>query len=310
MKYKLLGIIGLLLCTLTSFGQEMLTYEYAVKDTSHLLMDVYIPAEQNEQHSCMVFCFAGCFINGERTGEGVRKLKDYYTKRGWVVISIDYRQTLKGINNLTIVSGAGKYYRAISAAAEDLLSATNYILKNLLETPQFSINPAYIVTIGTSAGAITVLQADYFLSNRTHGAELLPNTFRYAGVMSFAGAIISNQGEIKYRKHAPAPTLFCHGTEDHLVEYDKIWDFNLCLYGTKQLVKQFEKYNYPYFFRCYKGMGHEVLSYYTKEFKLMDDFIEVFVFNKKFLQINEFYYDPSLPKAKYLQIRPRDMGDL
>lgn len=309
MKYKLLAITVLLLYTLTSFGQQVLTYEYAVKDTSHLKMDVYVPEKQNPRHPCMIFCFGGRFISGARDDGQVKDLQKYYNKSGWLVIAIDYRQGLKGIKDLSIASGPGKYERAISMAAEDVLSATNYILQNLLETPQFSIDPSLIVTVGSSAGAIAVLQADYFLANRIHGGELLPDTFRYAGVMSFAGAIITNNGKVKYQYHAPAPTLFCHGVIDHYVEYNKIWDLGIGFYGTNQLVKQFKKYNYPYYVRRYEGMGHEVAGYYRNESRLMDEFLREFVYNKNFLQIDESYYNPSLPKIECLHIRPRDMGD-
>ena len=307
MYHKTLAIIALTICTITGFCQNVLTYEYAVKDTSHLKMDVYVPEKQNPNHPCMIYCFGGGFLFGSRSNSHMKEFQKYYNSRGWIVIAIDYRQGLVNYKNLTIASGAGKYKRAIEMAGEDLLSATNYILKNLLETPQFTINPSYIVTVGSSAGAITVLQADYFLANRMHGGELLPDTFRYAAVMSFSGAILTDNGKVKYRCHAPAPTLFCHGNKDHYVEYGQIWDFNLSLYGSKKLVKRFQKFHYPYYFRCYEGMGHEVAGYYRKEIILMDEFIREFVYNKKFLQINESYYDPSLPQIECLHIRPRDM---
>lgn len=44
-----------------------------------------------------------------------------------------------------------------------------------------------IFLLGSSAGAITVLQADYMLANRTGHALQMPADFRFAGVVSFSG---------------------------------------------------------------------------------------------------------------------------
>lgn len=308
MRHRLSAIIALALFTLTSYGQQVFTYEYAVKDTTHLMMDVYVPEEQNPRHPCMIYCFGGGFMHGNRSSERFRKFQKNFNELGWVVIAIDYRQGLNGCQNLSFAASYNKYRQAIEMAGEDLLSATHYVLQNLLETPQFSIDPAYIVAVGSSAGAITALQADYFLANRMHGGELLPDTFRYAGVISFSGAILTDNGRVEYREHAPAPTLFCHGPEDHYVEYGRITYRNLSLNGSKELAERFNKFNYPYYFRRYEGMGHEVAGYYNKEFILMDEFIREFIYNKKFLQINESYYDPTLPQIECLHIRPQEMN--
>lgn len=288
-------------------AQQMLTYEYALKDTQHLLMDVYVPKEQNPEHSCMIFVFGGGYIEGARNDKQIVPLQKYYTEKGWVVISIDYRLGLKGFSNYSVISGIKKFDNAISMAAEDLISATDYILKNLLNTPQFSIDPKHIVTIGSSAGAITVLQADYFLGNRIHGTELLPDTFRYAGVMPFAGGIFSHKGKIKYTKQAPAPTLFCHGIEDRLVPYNKITFCNLGIHGSSDIVKQFKKNGYPYHIRRYVDLGHEVAIAYMFQFDVIDKFLEEMVFGGQKLQIDETYYNPAAPKHPFGRSRIRDL---
>ena len=128
-------------------------------------------------------------------------------------------------------------------AVEDLFSATGFLLKHATE---LNVDTSMIILSGSSAGAITVLQADYELANRTQIASEIPVGFRYAGVISFAGGILSYNGVPTYKK-PPAPTLFFHGTQDKLVQYDKIEAFNNGFFGTNALVKQFEKQNYPYF---------------------------------------------------------------
>lgn len=298
---------GILLMAASTFAQQKFTYEYAVKDTHHLKMDIYAPEQQNEQHACMIFAFGGGFINGARDDNQIPALMQYYTDKGWVVVSIDYRLGLKGATHYSVASGIKKFHNAIDMAGEDMLDATAYLLKNLLETPYWSIDPQYIVAVGSSAGAITILQADYFLGNRIHGAEVLPDTFRYAGMMPFSGGIFSHNGKVKYRVHAPAPTLFCHGTKDQLVPYNKIEFLNLGMFGSNAIVKRFKKYDYPYHIRRYEGMGHEVAGYYRYEFKLMDDFINDYVFEKKPLFIDENYYNPSLKRFGMGSFKIKDL---
>ena len=309
MKKAFALFFALLVC-LTVSAQQIFTYEYAVKDTNHLKMDVYVPAQQNAEHSCMIFVCAGGFITGARKNKQIPDLQKYYTAKGWVVVSIDYRLGLKNYSNYSLVTGLKKFTNAIEMAGEDLIDATDYILKNLLSTPYFTIDPAHIVTIGSSAGAITTLEADYFLGNRIHGAELLPDTFRYAGVISFAGAAYTNKGKLRYRVHAPAPTLLCHGIKDKAVPYKRVRFFNLGFYGSYTVAKRFKEEGYPLYFRRYEGMGHEVATYYNTEFKLIDQFLEVMVFGKKMQQVDEWYNDPNLEKMFWSTLKAKDMKRL
>ena len=94
MKKSILFSIILFLCCIVS-AQQKLTYEYAAKDTNHLKLDVYVPAVQNAEHSCMIFVFGGGFIGGARDDNQIPDLQKYYTNKGWVVVSIDYRLGLK-----------------------------------------------------------------------------------------------------------------------------------------------------------------------------------------------------------------------
>lgn len=304
---RILALSIILITCLVASAQQMFTYEYAVKDTHHLKMDVYVPAQQNAEKSCMIFVFGGGFISGARNDHQIKELQEYYTQKGWVVIAIDYRLGLKGFTQFTISSGVKKFTNAFEIAGEDLISATDYILKNLLSTPHFTINPEHIVTIGSSAGAITVLQADYFLGNRIHGAELLPDTFHYAGVIPFSGAVYSSKGKLQYREQPPAPTLLCHGIEDNLVPYKRIKIFNIGLYGSHVIAKRFKKLGYPFMIRRYEGLGHEVAGYYKNEFKLIDWFLDEMVFGKKPLQVDEWYKNPKLKKYSWGTIQAKDM---
>ena len=54
-------------------------------------------------------------------------------------------------------------------------------------------------------------------------------------------------------------------------------------------------------------MGHEVATYYKKEFELIDWFLDEMVFGKKQLQVDEWYNDPTLVKHPWGTIKPKDM---
>ena len=73
---------------------------------------------------------------------------------------------------------------AVNIAVEDLFSATLFVLEN---AEQWQIDTEKIITSGSSAGAISVLQAENAICNRTSSAAVLPQGFNYAGVISYAG---------------------------------------------------------------------------------------------------------------------------
>lgn len=288
------------------FAQEKETYLYATKDTSKLYMDVYVPKVQNEQQGCLFFVFGGGFVGGKRDDNQVQKVKEYYTDKGYVVIAIDYRLGMRGQSNYSALIALKKFEAAIYMAAEDLISALDYTLKNLTDTKKYKINPKNILVMGSSAGAITALQADYAMCNGYLNSNILPANFRLAGVISYAGAIFSTHGKPKYKNSAPAPTLFCHGTKDLLVNYKKTQIANIGFFGSDAIAKQFKKNSYSYHIRRYPGLGHQVAGIYNNEFALIDQFINEQVFSNNCIQIDETYYNASI-EPKWMKLRVRDL---
>ncbi len=287
-------------------AQEKETYLYAEKDTHKLYMDVYVPQAQNEQHACLFFAFGGGFIGGQRDGHHIQQLQKHYTDMGYVVIAIDYRLGMKGKTAGSAIASVKKFKTAIDMAAEDMISALDFTLKNLLVTKKYTIHPNHIILMGSSAGAITALQADYSLCNGYLNSNLLPDSFRLAGVISYAGAIFSTHGKPKYKLHEPAPTLFCHGMVDKLVIYNKTNLFNIGLFGSKSIAKQFKKNGYGYHFRRYPGLGHQVASIFLDEFAAIDQFLNTVVFSSPKTQIDETYYNPNI-EPKWTNLRVRDL---
>ena len=272
-----------------SFAQ-MRTVKFAERDTTALLMDIYEPTGASDS-TCVIFVFGGGFVGGERNHpEHVAYAKEL-SKRGYTVACIDYRLGLKDVDTrgVRIISALDN---AIRMAVEDLYAATAYLLEH---ARQYRISPAKVILCGSSAGAITVLQADYELCNHREISKVLPTNFRYAGVMAFSGAIYSHHGKVKYAEK-PAPTFLFHGMEDHLVPYKSIRVGKLGFFGSNPLAKQFEKFDYPYYIRRYKNFGHDVASLMLYEVEISEWFIHQLVKAGRFLQLDETVNNPAIPR--------------
>jgi predicted esterase len=280
------------------------TYMFVKRDTCDLFLDVYNPAKGSQttlngkDKPTVIFMFGGGFIQGTRDDQDYKKWFRQLTDNGYRVISIDYRLGLKGSNKVGVAQ-VNVLDKAIHMAVEDLFSATRFIIDN---ADELGVNPSNIVISGSSAGAITVMQAEYELCNRTSWAEVLPKDFRYAGVMSFSGAILSRKGEVKYAS-SPAPTLMLHGTADNLVNYKQIKFFNLGFFGGGKLVKRFEKFGYNYNMYHFIGYGHEIAGSMDTTLDLQLDFIETNVIEGKRRIVEAWVDDPNVYKGVGVQSR-------
>lgn len=312
MKRYLLLIAGLLtFSTIISAQEEETklinpdgTYMFEKRDDGELFLDVYSPAEGSETSidgkakPTILFMFGGGFIQGQRDDASYHKWFKMLTDNGFRVISIDYRLGLKGSNKVGVAQ-VNVLDKAIHWAVEDLFSATNYIIKN---ADQLDVDPSNLVISGSSAGAISVMQAEYELCNKTKWAAVLPEGFKYAGVMSFSGAILSREGELDYAR-MPAPTLMLHGTADELVNYKQIKFFNLGFFGGGKLVKRFEKLGFDYNMYHFVGYGHEIAGSMETTFDLQMKFIESNVMKGQRRIIEAWVDDPGVYKGFGVQSR-------
>ena len=288
---KITLLLAVLLAGMTAFAQDMKTYQYAERDTLQLYLDFYSPAHVHDSTICVVYVFGGGFIRGNRDGEFEKGYFKQLVDEGFQVAAIDYRLGLKGAKNLSIFHSEPLEI-AINWATEDAITAIAYLLDHAAE---LKVNKDYIMMVGSSAGAITSLQVDYALCNGFLNYDILPEDFRLAGVVSYAGAIFSHEGKVQYRNHAPAPTMMFHGMLDRLVPYDNISFFSIGFYGTVALMERFKKFDYPYFVRRFEGYGHSVAmgGPFTVDDLLW--FCRHYIYNKEKLQVDGTYknLDPA-----------------
>ena len=275
------------------------TYMFEKRDTCELFMDVYNPAKGSETRyngktkPTIIFMFGGGFIRGTRDDADYNKWFRQLTDNGYRVISIDYRLGLKGSDKVGVAQ-VNVLDKAIHMAVEDLFSATRFIIDN---ADQLGVDPANIVISGSSAGAISVMQAEYEICNKTSWTAVLPEGFRYKGVMSFSGAILSREGKVDYRELTPAPTLMLHGTVDELVPYKQIAVFNLGFFGGGKLIERFKKFGFSYNMYHFIGYGHEIAGSMPTTFDLQRRFLETNVMQGKKRIIEAWISDPDVYKG-------------
>ena len=238
------------------------TFLFAEKDSCQLYMDVYYPADgsvttvDSVRKPTVIYVFGGGFKEGSRDSRSARKWFKLLADEGFTIVAIDYRLGLKDVKKMGLAQ-AGLLYNAIKIAVEDLFSATGYLVEH---SDELGIDPTRIVVSGSSAGAITSLQAEWEICNGTDRAASLPSGFNYAGVMSFSGAVLSFRGKPAYRKMAPCPQVMFHGTVDKMVPYDKIKVLWACFGGTSTLAKRLKKDDANYQVWRFEGNAHEVCT--------------------------------------------------
>ena len=285
------------------------TYLFAKRDTCDLFMDIYNPARGSQtsfdgkEKPTVIFMFGGGFIRGTRDDESYHKWFRQLTSNGYRVVSIDYRLGLKGSDKVGIAQ-VNVLDKAIHMAVQDLFSATEFIIDNASE---LGINPNNMIISGSSAGAITVMQAEYELANKTSWASALPEGFNYVGVMSFSGAILSREGKVDY-KTSPCPTLMLHGTADELVPYKQIAFFNLGFYGGGKIVERFQKFGYNYNMYHFIDYGHEIAGSMDATLDLQFRFIETNILQGKKRIVEAWISDPDVYKGSGPQSRKELYG--
>ena len=75
---------------------EKETFVYAVRDADTLRLDRYaLLSPDSRAKPCLMFLFGGGFMTGTRDNRRFRPFFDYYARKGFVVVSIDYRLGMK-----------------------------------------------------------------------------------------------------------------------------------------------------------------------------------------------------------------------
>ena len=215
---------------------------------------------------------------------------------GYRVITVDYRLGLKGVSMgfslFKLTDTAKKTKHAVDMGVEDVFAAVRFICDNAQD---LGVDPANIVLAGSSAGAMISLSCEYEICNRSERTAVLPEGFQFAGVMAFAGAIMSDHGTPAYQSE-PCPQLLLHGTADETVKYGKLRLFRWGIFGTDALSKVYAKKGYDCNILRYKDHGHDIASHFVACWPEEKRFLEANVMGGHRRIVDALIDDPTVAK--------------
>lgn len=218
-----------------------------------LRLDIYVPDNTIKNRPAYMFIHGGGFVGGSKQQGRIIDLANYYTSRGWVFISIDYRlKKDKGtvpqewLNySANVPKDRADQFLAIYPAIRDAKAALRWVVAN---ADTYNINTNYITVGGGSAGAIAAITLgvsnledfrDEISSNQdpTLTSTNLDKSYQIRTIIDLWGSKVALDALEKIFKHhrfgSNDPSLFiAHGTEDTIVpfssaeELKSIYDIN------------------------------------------------------------------------------------
>lgn len=247
-------LVGLMLGA-SAFSQVVKeTHQFAIKGKDTLYVDrIFDPAvAASENRPTMIYMYGGGWAFGNRGGDF-----RYLTDIGVQVVSIDYRKALTryGYSNVIGTMPDTMSY-AIDIALQDLTDALAFVLGNAKE---WGVDTKKVMFSGSSAGAITTLHAIYDICNQGIYSKKLPADFMPAGYIAYAGAIISEETELKWSTK-PCPMMFFHGSADMTVPFSKRNVNKLTVFGPEYILGQLHEMGVASWVYIEEGADH-VMSY-------------------------------------------------
>lgn len=290
-------ISGLVGCMPSSKKTDLLAVQkesfiYAIKGSDTLRLDIYnqVKKDYEKRKPVFLFVFGGGFKTGNRAAQEYIPFFEYLAKQDFVVASIDYRTILNEAlakEEPTAAGFATALQLSIGTAVGDLFDATSFLLS---QAEHWQIDSTQIIAGGSSAGAITVLQAEYEICNSHAGIQSLPKNFNYAGIVAYAGAVQDVAFPIWQKK--PCPILLFHGDADRIVPFDRVVIPNIGgLWGANAVAQSLDQAATPYFFYTIANAGHEIASVplQTHQHEFLDFYERLIVNNeKRTIRIQEF----------------------
>jgi len=228
------------------------TRTYKKLDSIKLKLDFYKPRKMKSKTPLILYVHGGGFSGGERDDIYIESFANNMAERGYAVASISYQLTMKKLGFGCNTKSKDKI-DAFNTASNDISNAINYLIKY---KEKFNFNPEQIILMGTSAGAEAVLNLAY-----VYDSKILSKEFKFAGVISMAGAIITLD---KINTRTAIPTQLFHGTDDKLVPYniaahhycDKNSVGYLKLYGSKAIANKLKEIDKPFYLFTIKKGNH------------------------------------------------------
>ena len=168
-------------------------------------------------------------------------------------------------------------------------------LKNLPDCPWGLFYRGRLPDPGKSA--VAVIGARRCSNYGKQMAAVLGKGFDFAGVMAFAGAIMSDSGKPSYDRE-PCPQMLIHGTADKTVNYKKLHMFNWGIFGPDVLAKIFKKNGYTACIYRFKDHNHDMASNFIATWPEQKRFLEQNVIKGVKRSVDAMVDDPAVPSYK------------
>ncbi|MCB9080101.1 MAG: alpha/beta hydrolase fold domain-containing protein [Lewinellaceae bacterium] len=197
----------------TNVNKTTTTYFKGTNNDS-LQIDYYYPLDDTASNRpILLYVHGGGFSGGNRDFPRFNTFAQRLARMGYVVASMSYRLTMRG-KSFSCQQAAHVKVQTFQQAVIDIRRATNHILAR---TQELGIDPSKIIIAGSSAGAEAAVHAAYWGDQHLPAdAPKLPAKFRYAGLISMAGAILD---PLVITSQNAIPTMLFHGTCDNLIPY-------------------------------------------------------------------------------------------
>ena len=265
-------------------AQKMQTLTYFQNDTLKLDLDLFLP----EKHSAsklplLLYVHGGGFSGGDRSAG--YPLCRYLAQNGYAAATITYTLYAKG-KNFDCDMMVSEKIKAIQYGVNDLWQATSFFINN---SATYNIDASKIFISGASAGGETALHAafwDYSTMNIYNNK--LPEGFKYAGLVSGAGAIMDPN---LVTKKNLIPIMLFHGNGDETVPYataahrycktnSRGW---LMFFGSYSIFNHMKELDGKTLLYTFCGGGHEYNdAFFMKDQQYTLDFLNDVVAGKRF----------------------------
>lgn len=205
------------------------------KVQTDLKLDVYQPGgDTKENRPCVLIAHGGSFVGGSKENGDVVQISEALTKRGYVVIAINYRLGLDFTKLLTMTKEEkeAELLKAALRASQDGLAAVRWIKKGAATGNPYKVDTNRVIFAGVSAGGFVALHTSY-LDKESEIAEMTKidvlkeldglygksgnegYSSKVMGVVNLCGAL----GKAKWIEKGNVPVISMHGTADDVVPY-------------------------------------------------------------------------------------------
>jgi poly(3-hydroxybutyrate) depolymerase len=210
-KYTFLFLIAFFFVQF-AFAQKMQTITYFQNDTLRLDLDLFLPEKASASDlPLLIYVHGGGFSGGDRSAG--YPLCKYLAQKGYAAATITYTLYAKG-KNFDCDMMVSEKIKAVQYGVNDLWLATLFFINN---STKYNIDASKIFISGASAGGETALHAAFWdFDTMSIYKNKLPEGFKYAGLVSGAGAIMDVN---LITKKNLIPTMFFHGNGDETVPY-------------------------------------------------------------------------------------------